>query len=627
MGIALNAVNYRAEIDGLRALAVLPVILFHAGFSWFSGGYVGVDVFFVISGYLITTIIIAELAEGRFSLTVFYERRARRILPALFFVMLFSTLFALLWLAPSELKDFGQGLIAVSTFWSNVLFWQQSGYFETAAELNPLLHTWSLAVEEQFYIFFPLLLLLAWRISLKFVCLMLVVIFVLSISAAQWGVYQSPSAAFYLLPMRAWELLIGSAIALYLRFNRPLDSRLANEAISLLGLAMVVFAIVAFDQTTPFPGVYAVLPTLGTALLILCATPSTTVCKVLSLKPLVALGLISYSAYLWHQPVLAFARYRLSADLPDFLLLALCLLAVAMAWLSWRYVEQPFRDKDRFSQKFIFQTSVLVIASLCGMGFWLHQSDGGLDFYAADEQTVFQSFVRPAVYVAKRHGTIRLQPFDKNNDKPDILIIGDSHSEDLVNAVYEAEMQRHFEFSSFYIPVRCGVLFVADKSDREEERVDCPVWPNYGAMFQQVAQAADQVWVVSSWRPLDVKYMRQSLINLKALNTDVFLFGRKYFGRVSAGDFRNGGTPSWLAQYVDDTSDRDAQENAALNRLLEQEAQLEDVTFIDTQKVICNGLDRCPNHVDGGVMSHDGSHLTPFGAARFGAKLAQLFDG
>ena len=165
--------KYRAEIDGLRALAVLPVILFHAGFDWFSGGFVGVDVFFVISGYLITTIIINELGEGKFSVVNFYERRARRILPALFFMMLVCLPFAYLWLGPGELKSFGQSLIAVSTFSSNILFWLETGYFDSAAELKPLLHTWSLAVEEQFYILFPLLLMLTWRLGTKWVLILL----------------------------------------------------------------------------------------------------------------------------------------------------------------------------------------------------------------------------------------------------------------------------------------------------------------------------------------------------------------------------------------------------------------------------------------------------------------------
>ena len=194
--------KYRSEIDGLRALAVLPVIFFHAGFELFSGGFVGVDVFLVISGYLITTIIISEMSEGKFSILKFYERRARRILPALFFVMLVSLPFAWLWLTPKDLKDFGQSLIATSTFSSNILFWLESGYFDTATELKPLLHTWSLAVEEQYYILFPIFLLITWRLGLKWILSILAIILVISLGAAHWGAYNKPNAAFYLLPTR-----------------------------------------------------------------------------------------------------------------------------------------------------------------------------------------------------------------------------------------------------------------------------------------------------------------------------------------------------------------------------------------------------------------------------------------
>ncbi len=201
--------KYRAEIDGLRALAVLPVILFHAGFEWFSGGFIGVDVFFVISGYLITSMIIAEMNEGNFSIVNFYERRARRILPALFFVMFLCLPFAWLWLTPNYLKDFGQSLVAVSTFSSNILFWLEDGYFDPVSELKPLLHTWSLAIEEQYYILFPIFLILTWRFGIKWILILLSLIFLVSLSITQWGSDNAPSAAFYLLPTRGWELLLG----------------------------------------------------------------------------------------------------------------------------------------------------------------------------------------------------------------------------------------------------------------------------------------------------------------------------------------------------------------------------------------------------------------------------------
>ena len=193
-------IEYRAEIDGLRALAVIPVILFHAGFKSFSGGFVGVDVFFVISGYLITTIIITEKQAGNFSLLNFYERRLRRILPALFVVLLFSLPLAWLWLMPSEMKVFSQSLIAVSTFSSNFLFWRLSGYFAPAAELNPLLHTWSLSIEEQYYLCFPVFFIFIWRWGKRWVWKILLTLAILSLLVAQWGSVSKPGATFYLLP-------------------------------------------------------------------------------------------------------------------------------------------------------------------------------------------------------------------------------------------------------------------------------------------------------------------------------------------------------------------------------------------------------------------------------------------
>ena len=206
-------VKYRAEIDGLRALAVLPVILFHADFELFSGGFVGVDVFFVISGYLITTIIISEMTEGKFSIINFYERRARRILPALFFVMFACIPFAWMWMLPSQMKDFSQSLIAVSLFASNILFWRESGYFDAAAEEKPLLHTWSLAVEEQYYVLFPIFLILAWRFGKNRVFWMIVVIAAISLLLSELGWRKQPAANFYLAPTRAWELFAGSIAA------------------------------------------------------------------------------------------------------------------------------------------------------------------------------------------------------------------------------------------------------------------------------------------------------------------------------------------------------------------------------------------------------------------------------
>lgn len=351
--------KYRREIDGLRALAVIPVILFHAGFERFGGGFIGVDVFFIISGYLITTIIVTDLEQGRFTLLDFYERRARRILPALFLVMSASMPMAWMWLLPSDMKDFSESLAAVAIFASNILFWHESGYFDAAADSKPLLHTWSLAVEEQFYVLFPLFLMFAWHFGKKTLSLIIAVVALLSLVASQVASELAPSANFFLLPTRAWELAIGSAAAFY-RVQQPHISAASptSHAASILGILLILYAIFQFDDKTPFPSLYALVPTLGTLLIILFATPQTIPGRVLGSRAFVGIGLVSYSAYLWHQPIFAFARHR-SLDEPSVqTFVSLSALILLLAYLSWRYVEKPFRNARTVSRHGVFAFAI-----------------------------------------------------------------------------------------------------------------------------------------------------------------------------------------------------------------------------------------------------------------------------
>ncbi|CAA6825423.1 MAG: O-antigen acetylase [uncultured Thiotrichaceae bacterium] len=345
--------QYRKEIDGLRALAVVPVILFHAGIQGFSGGFVGVDIFFVISGYLITSIIVAELETGDFTISGFYERRARRILPALFFVILVSLPLAWWLLLPHELVAFGRSIIAVMVFASNILFWQESDYFATDSELIPLLHTWSLAVEEQYYIIFPILLLVCWKLGLRWVTAILATIAVISLGLAEWGWRHDASGNFYLLPSRVWELMAGAGCALYLS-NKPQPTGTLSQVLSLSGLGLLMLSILWLDDTIPFPGIYAILPVLGTALIILFAHQGNWTGKLLSLPALVGIGLVSYSAYLWHQPMFAFARLYYAEEPGLVIMSGLAVLTFGLAFISWRFVERPFRQRQNFSRKQIF---------------------------------------------------------------------------------------------------------------------------------------------------------------------------------------------------------------------------------------------------------------------------------
>ena len=346
--------KYRSEIDGLRALAVLPVIFFHAGFQIFGGGFVGVDIFFVISGYLITTIIIEEIIKEKFSIINFYERRARRILPALFFIMLVCIPFAWITMLPSQIKDFSQSLIAVSLFASNIFFWKESGYFEAAAEEKPLLHTWSLAVEEQYYLLFPIFLIFAWRLGKDKVFWIIAILAFLSLILSEWGWRNAETANFYLAPTRAWELFAGS-LAAFIIHKKGVKK---NDTLSCIGLFAILLSIFIYDKHTPFPSLYSLLPIGGVLLLILFAHKDTYISKILSNRVLVGIGLISYSAYLWHQPLFAFARIGSLNEPSTNLMLLLSIASILFAYFSWKFVESPFRNKKLISRSRIFVFSL-----------------------------------------------------------------------------------------------------------------------------------------------------------------------------------------------------------------------------------------------------------------------------
>ena len=612
--------NYRSEIDGLRAFAVLPVILFHAGFENFSGGYVGVDVFFVISGYLITSIIANDIENKNFSIVNFYERRARRLLPALFFVMAACLPFAWLLLVPSDLKDFGQSLVAVSSFSSNILFWIESGYFETEAEFKPLLHTWSLAIEEQFYILYPIFLYFAWRLNFRKIIFALVLIFFISLLLAEWAAYFKPSANFYLLPTRGWELLLGAFTAFYLRYNDFFKNTLLNQILSILGFGMIVYSIIVYDSSTPFPSFYALVPTLGTCLLIIFLVPKTILYKFFTLKPIVGIGLISYGIYLWHQPLLAFSRYMFLENLTEVMLIGICILSILIAWLTWRYVETPFRHKNKFSSAAIFKFTALGIVIFSTIGLWINHTDGGLKNLPLEKKVVYSRFINPTKYVIRKHSEIRMKAFNKLNDKEDILIIGDSHSEDLVNAVFEANLNDKYEFSSYYISVNCGVLFVKNKTDREDPRIGCNKMSFYNEDLKKLINSADQVWIISSWRQQDLYHMEESLTNISNLNQNFKVFGSKSFGSVSKTWYRRNIQDKWSTSVIKDSDIILFKELEELNNSLKDIVIKLGGEFINTQKVICNGLSYCSNYI-GDLITYDGTHLTPFGAKILGDNL------
>jgi peptidoglycan/LPS O-acetylase OafA/YrhL len=366
---------YRPEIDGLRAVAVLPVLLFHAGLGC-PGGYVGVDVFFVISGYLIGSLILRECESGEFRFTRFWVRRIRRLFPALAVTLAATAVAAWFLLIPTHLEETGAALIAQPLLVANVLFWSQSGYFETASEYQPLLHTWSLAVEEQFYLFLPLLLVPLLKRGRRPAVIVTWLFIAVSFAWSLHATVRFPSAAFYLLPSRIWELDLGLALALLPRagFRDPRT----NELASLAGLTAILAPVFLYDAVTPFPGVAALAPCLGTALLIYAnAGPLTTSGRVLASPLPVWIGKISYPLYLWHWPILVFVRYTWPGTLTPSLAFAVLAVSFLLAWATWRWIERPVREQRAFaSTRSLALASVVCSTLFVAVGVTFEAKDG-----------------------------------------------------------------------------------------------------------------------------------------------------------------------------------------------------------------------------------------------------------
>lgn len=377
-------ISYRADIDGLRAIAVLAVVLYHLGLGPLRGGFVGVDIFFVISGFLITGIIQREVGEGRFGYSDFYQRRIRRLFPALFLVLAATLLAGLFLLLPSDLVTLGRTTAATVFYGSNIDLWRHSGYFDGNAELNPLLHTWSLAVEEQFYIGLPILLLLVHRYARRRLGAIVVAVGLVSYALAIFAQSRRPSAVFFLAPFRAWELMAGAVLALGL--VPILRQRWLRELLSVAGLGLLAYAILWIEPGPEFPGWIAALPVLGSAALLHAGTSGDTlVGRALSWRPMVYVGLISYSLYLWHWPLIVYAKYLNGLQPLGAWRWAILALAVGLSALSLRFVETPFRKRRLLREpRPLFRNAAIATAATAGIALVLAFGGGWRDRFGPE---------------------------------------------------------------------------------------------------------------------------------------------------------------------------------------------------------------------------------------------------
>lgn len=439
--------DYRREIDGLRALAVLPVILFHAGFETFSGGFVGVDIFFVISGYLITGIIYEQINAGKFSFYHFYDRRIRRIIPPLLAASFLTILIAATF-SPADIKNVGQSLVSTFSFLSNYFFYLETDYFNPFNQNAPLLHTWSLSVEEQFYVFFPVLLFLFPTRRKKYI--VLTVLAVLSFFAAVKSTQVDPNLSFYSIHTRGWELFVGALLALYQSDkgrHDPVGRILYAEGIVLVSVGLLFGSFFLFDEHTRHPSWPTIIPVFSTAAIIYYSQFTSLSKRLLGNRVLVGVGLLSYALYLFHNPIFSAIKYHSSPE-NSFLYKMLSLPVVALlAYISFRFIEKPTRNAGSAKAAVLYPVLAILVAAMLVLGLVTHLNDGYLNYFkrqlieAGGVQLVDVEHEKSRIDVYRSKYSPSDAPFrcDEGSKCTNILIFGDSFAEDAFLALSSLE--------------------------------------------------------------------------------------------------------------------------------------------------------------------------------------------
>ena len=428
--------KYRAEIDGLRAVAVIAVILYHAEIFFheiklFKGGFVGVDIFFVISGYLITSIILKEMDEGKFSYANFYERRARRILPALFVVIFASIPFAWIYMLPKAMKEYAGSILSSLAFGSNIWFLWEDNYFAEASIFKPFLHTWTLSVEEQFYLIYPVILLLLWKYAKRAIFIFFILLFFISLSLAHYysGIDQFTKMAFYLLPMRGWELLAGAMLAKEeFRQGKRSNGPLLSSIMPVIGFGLICYAVLFFDSNeTMRSSLMMLLPVVGAGLIIWYGKSGEFVSNILGSKPFVAIGLISYGIYLWHAPIFAFARISGQDNM-----LGCVLLTFVLSFLMYITIEKNFRNRNLLKTRTFVALTMSAFIGLIGVQLFFYMTNGAL-FRLGKLQTMYESTSQKNLVqgnqVCHNSGPDTPCEFMVPGSQYTIINLGDSHAD------------------------------------------------------------------------------------------------------------------------------------------------------------------------------------------------------
>ena len=602
---------YRKDIDGLRAISILPVVFYHAGFPSFSGGFLGVDIFFVISGFLITSIIISALEDDIFSFKEFYLRRARRLLPGLILVILFSCCVSVFIMHPSQLLEFSRSSMSALFFGSNFFFWSETGYFMTAAELKPLLHTWSLAIEEQYYLLAPAALLILFNSFRRILVPTLIFAVCLSFLIGDYLSFRSPNAAFFLLPTRAWEIGCGALVALNYRQFGEITKDWQKEILSLLGLMAIIVAILFYSTNTPMPGRYALLPVLGTCLLLFFGEKTKITSTLLGAKSLVWIGLLSYSIYLWHQPLLAFGRIYLETDF-ELWVTPILAFTFGLAILSFYLVEKPLRHSKSAPRNFII---LIAVSSTAIILFWVaaESTDGFSGRYKNYSRQIAAPVNMNSGYTDRRFLELEEQKFSDAVNVPRVLIVGDSFGKDVTNILFEAKLDEAFSVSTYYIPSVCGNVWTERTKEVDAMAArNCDVNNGWRKLSSSMPfKSADHIWLVSSWQDWQLPFLAETLMKLKrASNASIKVFSLKQFEEPRINKYLDM-SESERVRYRWELPAHIVTRNKKIENLVGEEVFV-DLVDLYCERNACRIFDD-----DGHLISYDGEHLTPEGAYFF----------
>lgn len=635
--------KYRADIDGLRAIAVFSVVGFHTFPSWVKGGFIGVDIFFVISGYLISTIIVGSLERNSFSFVEFYIRRINRIFPALLLVLIACFAFGWFMLLADEYKQLGKHIAGGAGFISNYLFWNESGYFDNAAETKPLLHLWSLGIEEQFYIVWPLLLWLAWKVRFNLLTITIVVA-AISFSLSLGNVSSDPVGAFYSPQTRFWELLAGSVIAymtlhkqnMFPKFKHGLDTWLGKivyaqapesngktlrNVQSMLGAALIGFGVFVITKERHFPGWWAVLPTLG-AVLIVSAGPQAWLNRsVLSSRVLVWFGLISFPLYLWHWPLLVFARIIESETPSRKILTAAVLISIVLAWLTYKFIEKPVQFSGYSKVKAITLLALMIMVGYVGyncykrdgLGFRFPKIAQELAQYKYDFSGAFRQrscYLDPDQDYSAFNSCKSLDGEDK---KPSILLWGDSHAAHLYSG-YKDSFGERFKIIQ-RTAAGCPPIFGGVREDMPH----CKKINDY--VFELIKkEKPTKVVLAAAWTIYGDNWERieETIVQLRKIGiTDIYLIG-------SVPQWTNNLPRLLYLKLISDIYHRIPERmEAGLNQnFIQMDMLLSDfskrlkVNYISPKDILCNehGCVTRVGETANSLTTYDYGHLTEMGS-------------